>query len=235
MSIRAYIENPKSFSNFANKVIGALPVIGLFARIISDEGGVGNDIVDFAEFRRRVGKKCTPFDSRAFYEFQDRRGRAGDPLYVLICCWLAAVGAGLLKSEEILAGAARLRISNDIEFEEETFLAMMNEAREKRAKSKAAAPEIPMEIRVEKALDAIYVCCFGKDPIEEEDEKLLNIIFSAVFPTVKKSEIERVVRDKAEKIAQGGEINIPEPKALSKEAVELQMKDLQFLKQQRDT
>lgn len=49
---------------------------------------------------------------------------------MLICCWLAAVGAGLLKSEEILEGAARLRISNDIEFEEETFLAMMNEARE---------------------------------------------------------------------------------------------------------
>lgn len=51
-------------------------------------------------------------------------------MYVLICCWLAAVGAGLLKSEEILEGAARLRISNDVEFEEETFLAMMNEAKE---------------------------------------------------------------------------------------------------------
>ena len=40
------------------------------------------------------------------------------------------MGAGLLKSEEILEGVARLRISDDIEFEEETFLAMMNEARE---------------------------------------------------------------------------------------------------------
>lgn len=40
------------------------------------------------------------------------------------------MGAGLLKSEEILEGVARLRISNDIEFEEETFIAMMNEARE---------------------------------------------------------------------------------------------------------
>lgn len=49
---------------------------------------------------------------------------------MLLCCWLAAVGAGLLKSEEILEGVARLRLSNDIEFEEETFLAMMNEARE---------------------------------------------------------------------------------------------------------
>lgn len=56
--------------------------------------------------------------------------QSGDPLYVLLCCWLAAVGAGLLKSEEILEGVARLRISSDIEFEEETFIAMMNEARE---------------------------------------------------------------------------------------------------------
>lgn len=51
-------------------------------------------------------------------------------MYVLLCCWLAAVGAGLLKSEEILEGVARLRISNDIEFEEENFIAMMTEARE---------------------------------------------------------------------------------------------------------
>lgn len=49
---------------------------------------------------------------------------------MLLCCWLAAVGAGLLKSEEILEGVARLRISNDIEFEEENFIAMMNESRE---------------------------------------------------------------------------------------------------------
>ncbi|PON56172.1 calcium homeostasis regulator [Trema orientale] len=234
-SIRAYMENPNSFSNFANKVIGALPVIGLFARIISDEGGVGDDLIDFAEFRRRVGKKCTPDDSRAFYEFQSRRGRAGEPLYVLLCCWLAAVGAGLLKSEEILEGAARLRISNDIEFEEETFLAMMNEAREKRAKLNAAAPTIPMEIRVEKSLEAIYVCCFGKEAIEEEDENLLNVMLSAVFPTVQKTEIQRIVKDKAERIAQGSDINIPEPKLLSKEAVQLQMKDLQFLQQNKDT
>jgi len=75
LSIRAYIEKPNSFSTFANKVIGSLPVIGLLARIISDEGGVGRDLVDFAEFRKRVGNKCTPDDSRAFYEFQQRRGK----------------------------------------------------------------------------------------------------------------------------------------------------------------
>lgn len=69
------MENPNSISNFASRVIGALPIIGLVARILNDEGGLGSDTIDFAEFRRRVGKKCSVNDSRAFYEFQERRGR----------------------------------------------------------------------------------------------------------------------------------------------------------------
>uniref|UniRef100_A0A2P2JBH6 Uncharacterized protein MANES_17G122200 n=2 Tax=Rhizophora mucronata TaxID=61149 RepID=A0A2P2JBH6_RHIMU len=236
LSVRAYMENPNSISSFANKVIGSLPVIGLVARILTDGGGVGGDIIDFAEFRRRVGKKCTITDSRAFYEFQDRRGRAGDPLYVLLCCWLAAVGAGLLKSEEILEGVARLRMSNDIEFEDENFLAMMNEAKEKRAKLKAAAPNIPMEIRAEKALEAIYACCFGQDPIEEEDKKLLCVMLNAVFPSIALPEVQRIVEDKARQVAEGNvEIKVPELRPLPKEAIQLQMKDLQFLKQNQET
>lgn len=74
-SLELYMEDSNSFSGFANKVIGSLPVIGLVARILSDEGGVGGDIIDFAEFRRKVGNKCSINDSRAFYEFQDRHGR----------------------------------------------------------------------------------------------------------------------------------------------------------------
>ncbi|KAJ6796541.1 uncharacterized protein M6B38_219030 [Iris pallida] len=234
--IRAYIErNPNSISSIASKVIGSLPVLGLFARIVSDEGGVGGDVIDFAEFRRRVGKKCSVSDSRAFVEFQDRHGRAGDPLYVLLCCWLAAVGAGLLKSEEILEGVARLRISNDIEFEEENCLSMMNAAREKRAKIRAPNPEIPMALRVEKAMEGIYICCFGRDPIEEEDVRLLNIMLSAVFPSVDKSDIDRIVTTMAKQVADGERAtSYPEPKALSKEAVQRQMKDLQFLQQNSD-
>ncbi|KAK7266122.1 hypothetical protein RIF29_18762 [Crotalaria pallida] len=234
-TIRGYMENSNSIGSFANKVIGSLPVVGLIARILSDEGGVGSDMIDFAEFRRRVGKKCTINDSRAFYEFRDRRGRAGDPLYVLLCCWLAATGAGLLKTEEILEGVARLRISNDIEFEEQTFIALMNEARERRAKLKTAPPTIPMEIRVEKALDAIYICCFEKDSIEEEDERLLVTMLSAVFPSVQQQEIVRMVKDKGVKVAEGVTDYVPEARPLSKEAVELQMKDLQFLKQNSET
>lgn len=230
------MEDSNTISGFANKVIGSLPVIGLVARIFSDEGGVGGDIIDFAEFRRRVGNNCSVNDSRAFFDFQDRRGKVGEPLYVLLCCWLAAVGAGLLKSEEILEGVARLRISDDIEFEEENFIDMMKDSRERRAKLKAPVPSIPMAIRAEKALDAIQVCCFGRDAIEEEDEELLSTILNAVFPTVGKQEIERFVREKAKRVADGtDDIKIPEPTSLPKEAVQLQMKDLEFLKQGSDT
>ncbi|KAL7190385.1 hypothetical protein ACSBR2_022623 [Camellia fascicularis] len=236
LSIKAYMEDTNSVSGFARKVIGSLPVVGLVARILSDEGGLGGDTIDFAEFRRRVGKKCSVTDSRAFYEFKDRRGRSGDPLYVLLSCWLAAVGAGLLKSEEILEGVARLRLSNDIEFEEENFISMMNEAKEKRAKLNVPTPTVSMEVRAEKALEAIYVCCFGKDPIEEEDERLLCVMLNAVFPSVGQQEMTRIVKEKARKVAEGSEEDqVPEPKPLSKEAVQLQMKDLQFLKQNSET
>lgn len=53
-------------------------------------------------------------------------------MYVLLCCWVAAVGAGLLKSEEILEGVTRVSISNDLEFEEQNFIALMTEARQVR-------------------------------------------------------------------------------------------------------
>ncbi|KAL8545832.1 hypothetical protein ACS0TY_005813 [Phlomoides rotata] len=234
--VTAYMEDSNSASGIAKKILGSLPVFGLFARIISDEGGLGGDIIDFAEFRRRVGNKCSVNDSRAFFDFQDRRGKVGDPLYVLLCCWLPAVGAGLLNTEEILEGVARLRISNDIEFEEENFIAMMKESRERRAKLKAPVPNIPMEVRAEKALEAIYVCCFGRDLIEEEDEELLCIILNSVFPTAGKEEIERLVREKAQRVADGtDEVKITEPKPLPKEAVQLQMKDLQFLQKGGDS
>ncbi|KAJ4895876.1 hypothetical protein Rs2_22670 [Raphanus sativus] len=213
-TIRAYIEKPNSISSFANIVIGSLPVIGLLARILSD--------------------KCAPSDSRAFYEFQQRRGKAGEPLYVLLCCWVAAVGAGLLKSEEILEGVTRVSISNDLEFEEQNFIALMTEARQRRSKLNVAAPTIPMELRVEKALEGIYACCFRGGVIEEEDEKLLLVMLTAVFPSVEKSEIERIIKEKAIRVAEGGEEEnlMAEPKRLPKEAIEMQMKDLEFLQQQ---
>lgn len=42
---------------------------------------------------------------------------------------------------------------------------------QRRAKLNVAAPTIPMELRVEKALEGIYACCFRRGVIEEEDEE----------------------------------------------------------------
>lgn len=100
---------------------------------------------------------------------------------------------------------------------------------------KAPIPTIPVEIRAEKAMEAIYVCCFGRDPIEEEDERLLTIMLNAVFPTVGQAQIESIVKDKIKKLVEGSEeIKFPEPKPLPKEAVQLQMKDLEFLKRSNE-
>lgn len=107
---------------------------------------------------------------------------------------------------------------------------------QRRARLKAAPPSIPMEIRAEKALDAIYVCCFGRDPIEDEDERLLIIMLSSVFPSVKQPEMQRMIKDKRKRVEEGVEEEfVSQEKPLPKEAVELQMKDLQFLQQNKDT
>lgn len=95
----------------------------------------------------------------------------------------------------------------------------------------APAPTIPMEFRAEKALEAIHVCCYGRDLIDEEDEKLLSTMLNAVFPTVGRQKVEIIVKEKAKRMADGTEEIKYEPKQLSKEAVQMQMKDLEFLKQ----
>ncbi|XP_011623625.1 uncharacterized protein LOC18434829 isoform X2 [Amborella trichopoda] len=181
LAITAYMERPNSFGGFVRNVVGSLPVVGLLARILSDEGGVGGDLVDFAEFRRRVGKRCSNIDSQAFYDFKERRGRRRDKL-------------------------------------------------------KSASPEIPMALRAEKALETIYVCCFGKDLIEEEDEKLLCIMLNAVFQTVGQEEINRMVNLKAKQAAENKEQEPSEKQqTLSNEARQLQLKELEFLKQNSES
>ncbi len=48
--------------------------------------------------------------------------------YVLVWCWAAALGAGLLKSDDLLMGASRLRVSYDIQYEIENLELLMDEA-----------------------------------------------------------------------------------------------------------
>lgn len=80
---------------------------------------------------------------------------------------------------------------------------------QKGVKLKAPIPEIPMEVRVEKALEAVYVCSFGRDPIEEEDERLLLIMLNVVFLSVEKSEMNMMVGALAKQVADGEKTDFP--------------------------
>lgn len=190
---RAYLEKPDRVKDIASKIIGALPVVGLLYRLINEEGGIAGERIGFGEFCKRVENRCPPEASMAFYEFRDRHGKTGNPRFVLMWCWVAAVGVGLVKSDEILLGASRLRVSFDIQYEEDYFTVLMDEASAKRAKSKSSLPEVPVEARAAKALEAICKCCIDSDVIEEEEARLLCIMLCAVFPSADKAEIERTV------------------------------------------
>ncbi|GLJ31135.1 hypothetical protein SUGI_0623900 [Cryptomeria japonica] len=207
-TIRAYIEKPNTVKDFAEKIIGSLPVVGLLYRLINAEGGVAGDRIQLPEFSKRVENRCTQQDSRAFFDFRERHGRTGNPRFVLLWCWVAALGAGLVKSEDILLGAARLRVSFDMQYEEEIFKILMEDALSKRAKSKTPVPEIPIEARAERALEAICKCSMGSDMIEEEeDARLLNIMLCAVFPTADKAEIEKTVWSRLRQSSADNEIS----------------------------
>ncbi len=54
--------------------------------------------------------------------------QAAKAQYVLVWCWAAALGAGLLKSDDLLMGASRLRVSYDIQYEIENLELLMDEA-----------------------------------------------------------------------------------------------------------
>ncbi|KAE8726526.1 hypothetical protein F3Y22_tig00006666pilonHSYRG00071 [Hibiscus syriacus] len=151
-----------------------------------------------------------------------KRGEAGQGILCTFCCvvgWQLSVPV-FLNPRRYWRGWQGFGYRMIFEFEEQTFIAMMNEARERRAKLNAGSLNLPIEIRAEKALDAIFVCCFGRDPIEEEDKSLLNIMLRTVFPTVEQSTIQKLIKDKTIKVAEGGDDAdiVPELKPLSKEA-----------------
>jgi hypothetical protein len=71
----AYLERDSNpVAQFFGRLQGNLPIVGLLSRMLSDEGGVGDDRIQPVEFCRKVEKKCSYEASRAFYEFQERHG-----------------------------------------------------------------------------------------------------------------------------------------------------------------
>lgn len=60
--------------------------------------------------------------------------------HVLFCCWIAYSGAGLLRRDDVLVAAKRLRYSLDLQFEVESQERVMQEAVAKVRASSRQAP-----------------------------------------------------------------------------------------------
>lgn len=88
---------------------------------------------------------------------------------------------------------------------------------QRRLSSKSPAINVPMEVRAEKALDAIMNCCVGASFLEEEDVPHLSLILTTVFPTADKAEINRIVASRVG----GDEDSSLEEEEGSEEEVEL--------------
>ncbi|KAL3690479.1 hypothetical protein R1sor_016788 [Riccia sorocarpa] len=193
---RSYMENENPVFQFLNRVQGSLRVVSLVARILNPEGGIGNDRIRLDEFITRVEKRSSRDAARSFYEFSERHGKVAKSQFVLLWCWAAAVGAGLLRSDDLVLGAKRLRVSYDLAFEVENFEAIMDEALKKREKSGSPVPYVPIELRAEKALEAILQCCTGSQVVKEEDAPLLATILKNVFPTADAGQIDLSIQSR---------------------------------------
>ena len=77
LSCVAYMEPAKAgaFGAFLHRLQGSLPIVGLIARLASDEGGVGDDRLRFQEFCSRVDKRLSQDGRGVFQEFERRFGR----------------------------------------------------------------------------------------------------------------------------------------------------------------
>eukprot|EP00270_Netrium_digitus_P010518 TRINITY_DN326_c0_g1_i1.p1 TRINITY_DN326_c0_g1~~TRINITY_DN326_c0_g1_i1.p1 ORF type:complete len:265 (+),score=61.29 TRINITY_DN326_c0_g1_i1:129-923(+) len=186
LSIRAYTDQPESNGvvQFLGKLQASLPVVGLFSRLATDEGGIGLDRLHYGEFCRKVEKRLSPEAQRAFAEFEYQNGKMARKQVVLLWCWVAAVGAGLLRSEDLLLSARRLRVSMDMDYEMALFDTLIDEGLKRRGKS-GAQKQVAMEARVAKAMEAIGLCCLGSSSsLSPANAALLSQIMMAVFPSV---------------------------------------------------
>lgn len=198
--VRAFMDQPKGgpVGAFFRQLQGNLPIVGLLSRLGTSEGGVGADLLRFGDFVSRVQRNLPPEAAKALATFNARHGKAARAQVVLLLCYVAAVGAGLVKSEQLLMSARRLRVSHDLEYELNGFDSLLDEAHRRRMKAGAKPVEIPMEVRADKALEAICACCIGSPHVAAQDADLLISILSGVFPTAEQQRIVESVHNRVQ-------------------------------------
>eukprot|EP00850_Spirogloea_muscicola_P025507 SM003345S12868 [mRNA] locus=s3345:658:1136:+ [translate_table: standard] len=77
-----------------------------------------------------------------------------------------------------------------MQFEEENFEQLMDEASQRRSKAKMTSKDVvPMTARATKAFEAICICCIPGERPSSADADILVTILTNVFPTASKDDI----------------------------------------------
>lgn len=111
----------ESVKRVAKQVQGALPLVGLFSRLLSPSGGIGKDMLAYPEFCRATFDLAPDNFLTICTELQKAYGKAADRRYVLLYLWMAREGGGMVPSKPIMGSARRLRVTQDMEIEIDRF------------------------------------------------------------------------------------------------------------------
>ncbi|GAQ81943.1 hypothetical protein KFL_000950190 [Klebsormidium nitens] len=180
-----------SFGRFFKKVLNSTPILGLVSNLAVD---AGNSFVHYSQFGRQVADKATRATDEAFADLEAIHGKPARFGHVLFCCWIASSGAGLLRRDDVLVAAKRLRYSLDLQFEVENQERLMQEAVAKVEKLKKPFPDPPLVARMDVAVQTLCKCCIGRDYISEEDSRILQLVLKACFSEATSPMIEDVLR-----------------------------------------
>lgn len=197
-------EGKNPIAQLLKKAQGSLPVIGLLSRILSPDETFGKDVMAYQTYCRKLYDSTEREWSVALYELEQKHGRnRANVKYAQFCCWMAAVGVGIVPKKEIITSARRLRYSADLEYEIGGINASVTETMQKYKYISTDGLKVGATARVAVALEAICECCLGKkqgEEIDQEDAALIRVILHGAFPECPEEKLDEIFQKRAQPI-----------------------------------
>lgn len=183
---------------------GSLPVIGLLSRIFSPDETFGKEVMAYQTYCRKLIDSTEREWSVALYELEQRHGKnRANVKYAQFCCWMAAIGVGIVPKKEIITSARRLRYSADLEYEIGGFTTSVTETMQKYKYISTDGKNVGAPARVAVALEAICECCLGikqGQEMEEEDAALIRVILQGAFPECPEEKLDEIFLKRAQPV-----------------------------------
>lgn len=190
-----------ALSDLLKRAQGSLPVIGLLSRLFSPDETFGDDVVAYQTYCRKLFDENEREWSVALYDFEERHGKSHASVKnTQFCCWMAAIGVGIVPKKDIITSARRLRYSSDLEYEIGWITGMVVETRQKYKYISADSKKVSTPVKLAVALEAVCECCLGLkqgQTIQPEDESLLRVILCGAFPDCPEEKLDEILKKQA--------------------------------------